>query len=151
MSNGSSVTLIGNITADPVLRKTGGGSSVTQFSIAVSRRWKNRDNEWEEDTNYFDVVAWSELADNLSTSLRKGNRIIATGRLEQQEWEKNGEKRSKIVLIADDIGASLRRATINGLTKSGQTDGRYQKPEGGSSQYQNKGKQDSYFDDEEPF
>jgi single-strand DNA-binding protein len=141
MSTSSVVTLIGNLTADPTLRQTTGGASVTQFSIAVSRSWKNKSDQWEEETSYFDIVAWSELADNVCRSLKKGNRIIVSGRLEQQSWTKDGEKRSKVVLIADDLGPSLRKATVDGIHKSGESKQGGQKPK----------QQTASFYDEEPF
>ena len=137
----SVVTIIGNLTADPTLRQTTGGASVTQFSVAVSRSWKNKSDQWEEETSYFDVVAWSELASNSCESLKKGNRVIVTGRLEQQSWTKDGEKRSKIVLVADDLGPSLRKAVVTGIEKSGDSKAAPSKVS----------KQTASFDDEEPF
>lgn len=137
----SAVTLIGNLTADPTLRQTTGGASVTQFSIAVTRSWKNKTDQWEEETSYFDIVAWSELANNSCESLKKGNRVIVSGRLEQQSWTKDGEKRSKVVLVADDLGPSLRKAVVTGIEKSGESKGAPAKAS----------KQAPVFDDEEPF
>ncbi len=109
----SNVTLIGNITRDPELRFTPSGQATASFGIAVNRRWQNRQTqEWEEATSFFDVVCWRELADNVSESLTKGSRVIVTGRLEQRSWEgQDGEKRSKIEVVADEIGPSLRWAT----------------------------------------
>lgn len=137
----SVVTIIGNLTADPTLRQTTGGASVTQFSVAVSRSWKNKSDQWEEETSYFDVVAWSELANNSCESLKKGNRVIVTGRLEQQSWTKDGEKRSKIVLVADDLGPSLRKAVVSGIEKAGES----------KSAPSRASKQTASFEDEEPF
>ena len=113
MSNGNSVTLIGNITRDPELRFTPSGQATASFGLAVNRRWQNRQSqEWEEATSFFDVVCWRELADNVSESLQKGSRVIVTGRLEQRSWETpDGDKRSKIEVVADEIGPSLRWAT----------------------------------------
>ena len=113
MSNGNSVTLIGNITRDPELRFTPSGQATASFGLAVNRRWQNRQtSEWEEATSFFDVVCWRELADNVSESLSKGARVIVTGRLEQRSWEtQEGEKRSKVEVVADEIGPSLRWAT----------------------------------------
>jgi single-strand DNA-binding protein len=113
MSNGNSVTLVGNITRDPELRFTPSGQATATFGLAVNRRWQNRQSqEWEEATSFFDVVCWRELADNVSESLTKGSRVIVTGRLEQRSWETpDGDKRSKIEVVADEIGPSLRWAT----------------------------------------
>lgn len=112
------VTVVGNLTADPELKTTKTGSSVLRVGVAVNRRWKNKQDEWEEETSFFDVNAWGELADNVASSLSKGSRVIVSGRLEQQSWEKEGQKQSKVVLVADDIGPSLRKAKVGSITKT---------------------------------
>ena len=113
MSNGNSITLVGNITRDPELRFTPSGAPTASFGLAVNRRWQNRQtNDWEEATSFFDIVCWREMAENAAESLSKGSRVIVTGRLEQRSWEtQEGEKRSKIEVVADEIGPSLRWAT----------------------------------------
>ena len=113
MSNGNSVTLVGNITRDPELRFTPSGQATATFGLAVNRRWQNRTtNEWEEATSFFNVVCWREQAENASESLSKGSRVIVTGRLEQRSWETpDGDKRSVVEVVADEIGPSLRWAT----------------------------------------
>ena len=113
MSNGNSVTLVGNITRDPELRFTPSVQATATFGLAVNRRWQNRNtNEWEEATSFFNVVCWREQAENASESLNKGSRVIVTGRLEQRSWETpEGEKRSVVEVVADEIGPSLRWAT----------------------------------------
>jgi len=109
----STVTIVGNVTRDPEIRYTGGGAAKASFSVAVSRRWQNRQtSEWEEATSFFNVVAWREMAENAGESLTKGSRVIVTGRLEQRSWETpDGEKRSVVEVVADEIGPSLRWAT----------------------------------------
>ena len=113
MANGNTVSLIGNVTRDPELRFTPSGSAVATFGIAVNRRWQNRQsNEWEEAVSFFDVVCWRELAENVSESISKGTRLIVTGRLEQRSWDnQEGEKRSKVEVVADEVGPSLRWAS----------------------------------------
>ena len=113
MSNGNSVTLIGNLTRDPELRFTPSGAANATFGLAVNRRWQNRQtNEWEEAVSFFNVVCWRDLADNAAESLSKGMRVIVTGRLEQRSWETDqGEKRSVVEIVADELGPSLRWAT----------------------------------------
>ena len=82
------VTIVGNATADPELRFTQNGSASARFGVAVNRRWQNRQSqEWEETTSFFDVVCWRDLAEHVSGSLRRGDRVIVTGRLEQRSWE----------------------------------------------------------------
>ena len=113
MANGNNVTIIGNCTRDPELRFTPSGMAVATFGVAVNRRWQNRStNEWEEAVSFFDVTAWQQLAENVAESVQKGTRVIVTGRLDQRSWEtQDGEKRSKIEIVADEIGPSLRYAT----------------------------------------
>jgi single-strand DNA-binding protein len=112
MSNGNTVTLVGNITRDPELRFTPSGQANATFGLAVNRRWQNRQtNDWEEAVSFFNVVCWREMAENACQSLAKGSRVIVTGRLEQRSWESNGEKRSVVEIVADEIGPSLRWAT----------------------------------------
>ena len=152
MANGTTVELIGNVTRDPELRFTPNGAAVANFGLAVNRRWRNqKTNEWEEQVTFFDVVCWRELAENASESLTKGTRVMVSGRLDQRSWEdpKDGSKRSKVEVVADEIGPSLRWATAQ-VSKN-------ERREGGSG-----GGFDSappaqeppaagYSDDEEPF
>ncbi|MGH9263570.1 MAG: single-stranded DNA-binding protein [Acidimicrobiales bacterium] len=111
--NGNSVTLVGNVTRDPELRFTPSGQANATFGLAVNRVWNDRQsNERKEAVSFFDIVCWREMAENASESLTKGSRVIVTGRLEQRSWEsQEGEKRSKIEVVADEIGPSLRWAT----------------------------------------
>ncbi len=119
MANGNVVTLVGNITRDPELRFTNTGQATSSFGLAVNRRWQNRQTqEWEEATSFFDVVCWREMAENAAESLTKGSRVIVTGRLDQRSWETpEGDKRSKVEVVADEIGPSIRWATAQ-VTKN---------------------------------
>lgn len=108
----STVTVVGNVTRDPELRYTASGQAQLRMGVAVSRRWQNRQtNEWEEQTSFFNVTAWREMAENVAESVTKGSRVIVTGRLEQRSWEVDGEKKSTVEIVADEIGPSLRWAT----------------------------------------
>ena len=111
----TSTTIVGNLTRDPEIRYTRDGQATTSMSVAVNRRWQDRTTkEWEESTSYFDVVCWRDLAENVALSLTKGARVVVTGRLEQRSWESDeGDKRSKVEIVADEIGASLRFATVD--------------------------------------
>jgi single-strand DNA-binding protein len=115
----STVTIVGNVTRDPEMRYTPGGAAKATFGVAVSRRWQNRNTqEWEEQTSFFNVVCWREMAENVSESITKGARVVVSGRLEQRSWETdNGEKRSVVEIVADDVGPSLRWATAQ-ITKN---------------------------------
>ncbi len=112
MSN--TTTLSGNLTRDPEIRYTRDGQANATFGLAVNRRWQPRGSEeWEESTSFFDVVCWRELAENVALSLVKGSRVIVTGRLDQHVWETElGERRSRVEITADEVGASMRFATV---------------------------------------
>ena len=150
----NTVTVIGNITRDPELRFTATGQATTSFGVAVNRRWQNRQsNEWEEATSFFDVVCWRELADNVAESLGKGARVIVTGRLEQRSWEtQEGDKRSKVEIIADEVGPSLRWATAK-VEKNDRRTPNEGGAAGGSSATRNVPAEPSqaFTDSEEPF
>jgi single-strand DNA-binding protein len=107
------VTLIGNLTRDPEIKYTQGGQARCNFSIAVNRRWQNRQTqEWEEAVGFFNVVCWRDIAEHVAESLAKGARVIVTGRLDQRSWETDtNEKRSVVEVNADDVGPSLKYAT----------------------------------------
>jgi len=124
MANGNVVELIGNLTRDPELRFTPSGAPVASFGLAVNRRWQNRQtNEWEEQVSFFDVVCWRELAENVAESLTKGTRVMVSGRLDQRSWEtQDGEKRSKVEVVADEVAPSLRWATAQ-VTRNERRDG----------------------------
>lgn len=112
MANGNTITIIGNVTREPELRFTPSGQANSRFGVAVNRRWQDKSSgEWQEATSFFDVVCWRELAENCSESLPKGARVIVSGRLEQRTYEKDGDKRSVVEIIADEVGPSLRWAT----------------------------------------
>jgi single-strand DNA-binding protein len=112
--NENSVTITGNLTRDPELRFTPSGQANASFGVAVNRRWQNRQTQaWEEATSFFDVTTWGQLAENLAQSLRKGDRVVVAGRLDQRSWENHqGEKRSKVEISATEVAPSLRFATV---------------------------------------
>ena len=150
----NSVTVIGNITRDPELRFTNSGRPQVSFGLAVNRRYQ-QNGEWVEQTSFFNVVAWAQLAENVSESLAKGARVIVNGRLEQRSWEtQDGEKRSVIEIVADEVGPSLRWATAK-IEKNERSSEMSDRPRGGSGGGGQGGGQapppnDSYGD-EEPF
>ncbi len=110
MANGNTVTLVGNLTRDPEMRFTPSGAGQAIVGLAVSRRYQDRNNEWQEETGFYNIVCWGDLAENVQT-LKKGTRVIVNGRLRQRSWEtENGDKRSVIEVQADEIGPSLRWA-----------------------------------------
>ena len=121
MSN--SVTLVGNLVEDPELRFTASGVAMARIRIAVNRRYRDRNEEWQEETSFFGGTCWRDVAENVSESLSKGDRVFITGRLEQRSWETNeGEKRSVVEVRIDEVGPSLRWATAS-VTRTPRTGG----------------------------
>ena len=120
----NTVTVIGNVTRDPELRFTPSGQAIATFGLAVNRRWQNRQTQdWEEQVSFFDIKCWAQMGENVGESVQKGTRVLVTGRLEQRSWETdNGDKRSKVEVVADEIAPSLRWATAE-VTKNERSEG----------------------------
>jgi single-strand DNA-binding protein len=97
------VTLMGNLTRDPELRQTPTGQNVTSFSLALNRSYKDASGEWQEATDFIDIVAWGPLAERVSQYLSKGRRCLVQGRLQSRSWEQEGQKRSKVEVLANDV------------------------------------------------
>jgi single-strand DNA-binding protein len=156
----NTITLVGNITRDPELRFTNTGQATANFGVAVNRRWQNRQSgEWEEAVSFFNIVCWREMAENAAESLSRGSRIIVTGRLEQRSYQaQDGEKKSVVEVVADDIGPSLRWATAKVVKNDRRAPGEGSAggpPSGGggggSSRPVPNDAPAGYADDEEPF
>ena len=109
----NAVTLVGGLVRDAEMRFTPSGQAVASFGLAVNRKWKNRQDEWEEQVSFFDVKCWGQMAENVVESCQKGTRVVVVGRLEQSSWEKDGVRRSKVEVVADEVGPSLRWATAH--------------------------------------
>ena len=97
------VTLLGRLTRDPELRQTPNGKSVASFSLALNRSYKGGDGECVEDTDFIDCVAWGSLAETMEKYLKRGQRVLVSGRLSQRSWEQDGQKRSKVEVVANDM------------------------------------------------
>jgi single-strand DNA-binding protein len=146
----NSVTLVGNLTRDPELRFTTGGRGVASFGLAVSRRYQVN-GEWQEQTSYFNIVAWGQMGENAAATLTKGMRVIVSGRLEQREYQnREGEKRTAIEINADEIGPSLRWATAS-VERQSRGDGGGGARGGNAGGSSNSGAADYFPADEEPF
>ncbi len=147
MAMDNTVTVTGNATREPELRFTPSGQAVANFGLAVNRRWQNRKTqEWEEAVSFFDVTVWSQLAENAAETVAKGTRVTVTGRLDQRSWEtQDGDKRSKVEIVADDVAVSLRWATAE-INRNERAEGG--RPAGNSSPQQSV---PAYNPDEEPF
>ncbi len=97
------VTLMGNLTRDPELRQTPTGQNVTSFSLALNRAYKDQSGEWQEATDFIDCVCWGPLAERVAQYLSKGRRCLVQGRLQSRNWEQDGQKRSKVEVLANDV------------------------------------------------
>jgi single-strand DNA-binding protein len=106
------VTITGNLTDDPELTYTQGGTAVANFRVAVTPRVRDG-NGWKDgDTSFFRITAWRDLAEHLADSLAKGDRVIVQGQLKTRSWETpEGDKRSVVEVTAEEAGPSLRWAT----------------------------------------
>jgi single-strand DNA-binding protein len=105
----SDITLHGRLLDDPELRFTPGGVAVGKVVIMVSERKRNAAGDWENgETSFVQCNAWRQMAEAMTETLRKGDLVIATGKLEQRKYEVNGEKRSSWEVTLDDIGKSLK-------------------------------------------
>lgn len=97
------VILMGNLTRDPEVRQTPNGQSVCSFSLALNHSYKNQNDEWQEVTDYVDIVAWAGLGERVGQYLSKGRRCLVQGRLQSRSWETDGQKRSKVEVVASDV------------------------------------------------
>lgn len=115
-------TIVGRLTADPEQRYTHDGKPVTSFTIASSQRVYNKQTgQWEDgETAFLDCTTWSKLAEGVAT-LHQGRRVIATGVFRQRRWEnKEGQKRSKMELTANEVGTSVLFSGDNNGGKTNQ-------------------------------
>jgi single-strand DNA-binding protein len=97
------VILMGNLTRDPELRSTPNGQSVCSFSLALNRSYKGSDGNWQEATDYVDIVAWGPLGERVAQYLSKGRPALVNGRIQSRSWEQDGQKRSKVEVVAQDV------------------------------------------------
>ena len=114
MAGETTITIIGNLTADPELRTIGSGATVASFTIASTPRTYNRQSGQFEDGQalFMRCSAWRDLADHCAQSLSKGMRVIAQGRLQQRSYQaQDGSNRTVVEMTVDEIGPSLRYAT----------------------------------------
>jgi single-strand DNA-binding protein len=100
--------------ADPELRFAPSGVAVARLRVVASDRRKNDQGEWEDaDTLWLDVTAFKQLAENVAESVEKGDLLVITGKIRTEQWENaDGEKRSKIAMIADTVSASMQFRTL---------------------------------------
>jgi single-strand DNA-binding protein len=121
MSRGlNKIMIIGNLGRDPEMRYTPSGKPVTTFSVATSRTWSTSDGEKREETEWFNVVAWSSLAEICKQYLTKGQQVYIEGRLQTRHWDdQEGNKHTSVEIVANEmIILSERREAGDGSTES---------------------------------
>lgn len=126
MAADNQMTITGTLVDDPELKYTPNGAAVANMRLAWNRKQKNdTTGQWEDvETGFFSVTAWRSLAENAAESLTRGMRVIVVGRLQQRSWETpEGDKRSVVEIVADEIGPSLRWATAKVEKRSGGSGG----------------------------
>lgn len=141
------LTICGNVTRDPELRYSNSGVAITNFSIAVNERRKNEQGEWVDgDVSFVNVTAWRELGENVAASVKKGDRVIANGKLKVRTFEReDGTKGQSTELDLWDIGVSLKWATYEAQRTRQSSSG------GGQRAPQGQRQPDPVYGDEEPF
>lgn len=97
------VTLMGNLTRDPDLRTIPSGQSVCSFSLALNRTFKGADGEWQEAVDFVNVIAWGTLGERIAQYVTKGRPVLVSGRLQSSQWEQDGQKRTKLEVVANDV------------------------------------------------
>ena len=136
----NTVTVVGNVTRDPELRFSQSGMAIAHFGVA----WNRKRQDQEDETSFFDVTCFRQLAENVAESIRKGGRVVVYGTLQQRSWETDqGDRRSKVEILADDVAPSLKWATAEvvknersgggggGGSRDGGGRGGYRRSEGG--------------------
>lgn len=112
--NGSTSTLVGNLTDEVELKFGASGVAMAKFNLASSRRWKDADDKWQEKTSFFRCVAFGTLAENIAETAVKGTRMFVIGRMEQSTWEDDqGEQKTSWEFTVEEAGPSLVWATCN--------------------------------------
>lgn len=148
MAGDTTITVIGNLTADPELRFTPSGAAVSNFTVASTpRSFDKASGEWKDgDALFLRCSVWRQAAENIAESLTRGTRVIVSGRLVQRSYEKDGEKRTVYELQVDEVGPSLKYATakVQKATRSDASSAPAGDPWGGPVPA-------SSFNDEPPF
>ncbi len=158
MADLNHVILIGRLTRDAELKYTANGQAVCKFAIAVNRRRKNGD-QWVEEANFFDIVLWGRQGETLNQYLVKGKQIAVDGELRQDRWEQDGQNRSKVEIMANNVqllgggagGASASAGTSDFAQGNGSAsavrNSRSDTPQGRGPSVKDEGVEDNFSDD----
>jgi len=108
------VTVVGNLCADPELRHTSSGVPVADLRIAENRSYQDAAGAWQQETAYYSAVVWRHLAEHAAVSLRRGDRVVAVGRMRQDEWTTDrGDTRRRYLVECDELAASVRFSAVD--------------------------------------
>ena len=113
MTDIKNLTIVGRLVKDAEYRQMGNSLNV-KFSIAVNKSKKVND-QWEDEVSYIDIQAWGKLAETMVGNLKKGTRINVIGYLKQDRWEQEGQQRSKLQVVANDIFFEAPKESVNGF------------------------------------
>jgi len=148
------VVLVGRLTRDAELKSIASGQAVCKFSIAVNRSKKNGE-QWEDEPNFFDVVLWGRRGESLHQYLNKGKMVAVDGELRQDRWQQDGQNRSKVEIVANNIqllggnpgsgGGGGNYNNGGGASQGGSAPAQASAPAGGSAVA------DDHFADDIPF
>jgi single-strand DNA-binding protein len=129
-SNVNVVVITGNLTRDPELRHTNGGTAVCELRVAVNSRRKDQSGNWVDKPNYFDVTVWGAQGENCANYLSKGRPVAIEGRLDWREWEaKDGGKRQAVQIIANTVQFLGSRDGSGGGAPNGNGGGGFAPPQ----------------------
>ncbi|MDR2019578.1 MAG: single-stranded DNA-binding protein [Treponema sp.] len=146
MADLNHVVLIGRLTRDAELKYTANGQAVCKFSIAVNRRKKSGD-QWVDEANFFDIVLWGRQGESLNQYLVKGKLIGVDGELRQDRWEQDGQNRSKVEVVANNIQLLGGGPGGGGSSYSGGASGGTRESTGGAQNPPPQGGDDGFTDD----
>lgn len=113
MPNVNMVIIAGNLTKDVEVKYTNSSTAIATFSVAVNERWKDKDGQTKEKAHFIDCDAWGKTGENIGKYFKRGDPIMVVGKLNFQQWEKDGQKRSKLTVTVDRfefVGGSKDRA-----------------------------------------
>ncbi|MBE6466325.1 single-stranded DNA-binding protein [Denitrobacterium detoxificans] len=146
------VVISGNLTRDPDLRQTSSGMAVLGFGVAVNDRRKNpQTGEWEDYPNFVDCTMFGSRAQSISGFLRKGNKVAIEGKLRWSQWERDGQKRSKLEVIVDEIEFMTPRGDNGGYNNGGYSNGGYSQPAAAPAPAPQPAVDASVYDEDIPF
>jgi single-strand DNA-binding protein len=136
------VILIGNLGADPELRRTPNGVAVTNFSLATSRKFKAQDGQFREDTEWHNIVAWNKAAEIMAQYLKKGSKVYVEGFLQTRSWETDGVRKYRTEIVAREfhfLDSKPAGGGSNQQNYSQPSSNNYGPPSGNNSNYQDMG------------